>query len=192
MADAAEASTIPGLTEEFFAPVLTVLRVAHTDSATTSVGADAAPTAARCGLTEGFLRAMPEFAARGLWGNLVASVYAPPEVRAEGIKDAWRACIDELEYGSVVVNGPTYVPFSFPVGVWGGFAGEDASAANPGSGVGMNLNTRLVENVQKQVITFDDVFDVPPSELPLPAPVTKALIGLLTNGAKGLLAAALP
>lgn len=178
---AEQASALPGLSEEFFAPVLTILRVSNP------------PAATQAPLTEAFLSGLPEFAERGLWGTLVASVYAPPEVStAPPVATALQACIDDLAYGSVIVNGPTFVAFNFPAGAWGGIGRDGESTADAGSGIGKFLNTRLVDGVEKQVITFDAVFTVPPTELPLPPPAVKALIGVLGNGAKGLLQAATP
>eukprot|EP00892_Ulva_mutabilis_P004595 jgi/Ulvmu1/2507/UM138_0011.1 len=183
VSDAADAADIPGLREEFFTPAVTLVRLTQTESA------DAAACAEHAGVTQSFLCAMPEFTTDALWGNLVASVYAPPEMRAEGFADAWEACIDGLQYGSVVVNGPTFVPFSLPGAAWGAFASEDASILNPGSGIGQTGNTRLVDHVEKQVLSFEEVFDVPPTELP--APAAKALVAVLCGGASGLLQAAM-
>ena len=180
VSDPADANAIPGLTEEFFAPVLTILRVS-------SPPAPAAASAA-----EPFLAHLPDFAGRGLWGNLVASVYAPPEVSGGPAAAALQTCVDDLRYGSLIVNGPTFVAFNLPVGAWGGFSGEATSLADAGSGIGKLLNTRLVDDVQKQVILFETVFTPPPAELPLPGPVTKALIAVIADGARGLVQAALP
>lgn len=181
VSDPAEANAIRGLTEEFFAPVLTILRVS---SPPLPGGASSA--------AQPFLARLPDFAERGLWGSLVASVYAPPEVSGGAAAAALQTCVDDLHYGSVIVNGPTFVAFNLPVGAWGGWASEATTLADAGSGIGKLLNTRLVDDVEKQVITFDAVFTEPPAELPLPGPVAKALIAFVADGVRGMVQAALP
>lgn len=184
---AADAAAVPGLASEFFAPILTIARL----SSAALPAAAAAGATSDCALAAAFLRAIPGFLEEGVWGNLVAAVYAPTAVEAAAAAEL-QECLDSLRYGSVLLNAPTYFAYQHVEGVWGGFQAADTSLRKPGSGVGHVLNVYGVDGVEKQVLRAKWGMSAPPVTVPLPRFAVKALTGALCGGVAGLWQAATP
>eukprot|EP00892_Ulva_mutabilis_P007721 jgi/Ulvmu1/5320/UM022_0114.1 len=168
LSSAADAAAVPGLAREFFAPVLIMIRLASGAPDSTKVGtvpdsgnplssSAAQPPSSpgddgsHAALAASFLQAVPEFLEHGLWGNLAASVYAPTQVEAAAETEL-QACLDDLRYGSVILNMPTFFAYLLSEGVWGGFQYPYTSIAKPGSGVGHVSNVYGIDGVEKQVV----------------------------------------
>eukprot|EP00892_Ulva_mutabilis_P007718 jgi/Ulvmu1/5318/UM022_0112.1 len=208
LSSAADAAAVPGLAREFFAPVLTIVCLetgaaasaagdTGVDPGSPSSGSDApsssSPSAdgSHAALAASFLQAVPAFLEQGVWGNLVTSVYAPPHVEA-AVEPELQACLDDLRYGSVVLNMPSFFAYGLSEGVWGGFQYPDTSITKPGSGVGHVSNVFSIDGVEKQVLKAPWGMQAPPSSLPLPRFAVKGLAALLAGGFTGLVHAALP
>ena len=209
VSSAADAAAVPGLAREFFAPVMVITRVtigaaatpgggdATTDPDRPASASNAAAGSAGDGgagrpeLTAAFLRAVPQLLEEGVWGNLVACVYAPRLVE-EAAGPALQTCIDDLRYGTVLLNMPSYYGYSMPEGGWGGFQYPDTSVSKPGSGVGHIGHAYEIDGMEKQVIMRPWGMKLPPMRMSLPRFAVKGLVGLLSGGLRGVLQAASP
>ena len=60
-------------------------------------------------------------ALRRCWGSLSCTVISPPETDADALDKA----VAGLRYGSVCVNAPSFVGYSFPKLSWGAFPGNN-------------------------------------------------------------------
>lgn len=96
-----------------------------------------------------YLEAATKFVNSECWGNLCASVFAPPRVEAYN-KAAVAACIEDLKYGTVVVNMHTLLPCVTCTGVWGGHPGNTAEDIQ--SGNVLTINSLFFDHPQKQVV----------------------------------------
>lgn len=213
-----DADAIPGLTSEFFAPVviiahlstspdsltrahlLTLTKMADA-AAASAVGALPAPAAAggdagdalvtveEATATRALARAFLERSAAlvngHLWGNLVVILYVDSRTIA-ALSDEVQAAVDALEYGSVVVNTPSFTAFQVVTGMWGGFQDEAVSMEHARSGVGVVLNALNFDHPQKQAVWTDFDKQKPSIDAPLPAWLAKPLVGVLCNGFAGL------
>lgn len=61
------------------------------------------------------------------WGSLSCTVISPPETDAQSLDKA----VAGLRYGSVNVNVPSFVGYSFPKLSWGAFPGNTLQVGQP-------------------------------------------------------------
>lgn len=202
----AEASSIQGLKEEFFAPVVILLRVPTSAAATTTPVATAAQVTmepseepsiaelseANKNAAEGFLKSMPAFVSAHLYGNLTCCIFLPNSVKT-ALPETSQNCIDNLRYGSVVVNNSPVVSYFCRSGCWGGHACPESSQKVVGSGLGKLHNFSQIDDLEKFVMEFPwghslevgDAAKIPGFLLPV-------LAGLTGGGLKGVWAALTP
>lgn len=178
-----EAASVQGIKEEFFAPVLVVLRIPGNKAATES---GEAPSTTIMQHSEDFLQRIPMFADKYLLGNLVCSLYLPASVKAEMPKVV-ENCIDNLRYGSVIVNSAPLTAYTNHLGAWGGHMSPETSVGNVGSGFGKIHNFAQIDNVEKQVCEFPwgstiDFTDTPK----IPGFLVKFLAGKTGDGWRGV------
>jgi hypothetical protein len=203
--DIAAAAAVPGITQEFFGPCVVLARVSHSQdlSGDTRVTLDALskrsqqeaePTEAEVSTTEmqaltdlrkAFLDVAVPLVNKHAFGNLVVSIYAPDASAGLRPSEIQKA-VDALEYGSVVVNDLTFLPYFTQRGVWGGFQDKDTSIMNPRSGVGFVRNGLLFDDVEKAVLWQSFQCNTSSLDAPLPPFVGKLLAGALAGGASGV------
>jgi hypothetical protein len=86
-----------------------------------------------------------------LWGTLSASIIVHPDsLRDPEIAAAVERAIDDLRYGSVVVNHWSAVSYGLVSTSWGGYPGAELDDVQSGRGV--VHNTYLLERVEKSVV----------------------------------------
>lgn len=185
-----QAQGVAGLKEEFFAPVVVLLRIPGDPSAAQSPAAPSTTLMQHC---EDFLKRIPAFSKQYIWGNLVCSIYMPETIKT-ALPQAVERCLDDLEYGAVVVNSAPLVAYINPLGVWGGHMTPQSSQENVGSGVGKLHNFAQIDGVEKQVFEFPwgatiELGSNPPK---IPAALVKPLAGLTADGFRGLWSALTP
>lgn len=98
-----------------------------------------------------FVDAAVEFCNETLVGSLCATIIVhPASLRDPLVAQAVERAIDELRYGTVVVNHFPAVAFGMASTSWGAYPG--AVAEDIGSGRGVVHNTYLLEDVEKSVV----------------------------------------
>jgi hypothetical protein len=86
-----------------------------------------------------------------LWGTLTASIIVHPDsLRDPEIAAAVERAIDDLRYGSVVINHWSAVSYGLVATSWGGYPGAELNDIQSGRGV--VHNTYLLERVEKSVV----------------------------------------
>lgn len=91
-----------------------------------------------------------EFCNDQLWGTLSATIIVHPKsLKDPLIAEAVERAIDDLHYGSVVVNHWAAVPYAMVTPTWGAYPGHTATDIQ--SGTGVVHNTFLLEDVEKSV-----------------------------------------
>jgi hypothetical protein len=86
-----------------------------------------------------------------LWGTLSASIIVHPRsLKDPDVAAAVERAIDELRYGSVVVNHWSGAAYAFVSPSWGAYPGAEATDIQSGRGV--VHNTYLLEDVEKSVV----------------------------------------
>ncbi len=86
-----------------------------------------------------------------LWGSLSASIIVHPRsLRDPEVAAAVERAIDELRYGSVVVNHWAAASYAFVSPSWGAYPGSPLNDIQSGRGV--VHNTYLLEDVEKSVV----------------------------------------
>lgn len=183
-----QAAAILGLREEFFAPALIFLRIPGDEAAAASAEA---PSATIMRHTEDFLRRIPAFSDKYLWGNLACALYVPDSVKTS-LPENVQNCVDNLRYGSIVINNAPFVAYSNHLGAWGGHMGPESGPSNPGSGLGKLHNFALIDNVEKQVFEFPWGSTIDLGDKPIPTFLVKPIAGLTGDGFRGLWAAITP
>lgn len=103
---------------------------------------------------EEFMAAATKLANERVHGDLVVSVYAPGKVYDE-MPAAVEKCLEELRFGSVVLNGTPLVGFTVDCGSWGGYAGNGPEDIQ--SGNAFVSNAAFVDHPLKQVIRDRDL-----------------------------------
>jgi aldehyde dehydrogenase (NAD(P)+) len=112
-----------------------------------------------------FLEAAVTFANERLWGSLGAAILAPGPVVDDPVTGtALRRAVRKLRYGTVAVNGFTGYGFALGTPPWGGFPGQPLR--DPRSGRGFVHNTRMLEGVEKTVISHPPRLPVKPPYFP--------------------------
>jgi hypothetical protein len=102
-------------------------------------------------------RSIPDFIAQAvafcnerLWGNLSASIIVHPKSLNDPlVAEAVERAIDDLRYGSVIVNHWSAVAYAMVQQPWGAYPGNERTDIQSGRGV--VHNTFLVEDVEKAV-----------------------------------------
>jgi acyl-CoA reductase-like NAD-dependent aldehyde dehydrogenase len=85
-----------------------------------------------------------------LWGTLSASIIVHPKsLKDPLVAEAVERAIDDLRYGSVVVNHWSAVPYAMVSPTWGAYPGHTLDDIQ--SGAGVVHNTFLLEDVEKSV-----------------------------------------
>ena len=98
-----------------------------------------------------YLDAAVAFANDTLWGTLAATIIVHPKsLQDPEVAAAVERAIDDLRYGSVVVNHFPGAAYAFVSPPWGAFPGSTPEDIQSGSGV--VHNTYLLEDVQKTVV----------------------------------------
>ncbi|MEX1178304.1 MAG: aldehyde dehydrogenase family protein [Nitriliruptor sp.] len=91
-----------------------------------------------------------EFCNEQLWGTLSATIIVHPRsLKDPAVAAAVERAIDELRYGSVVINHWSAVPYAMVSPTWGAYPGHPATDIQ--SGAGVVHNTYLLEDVEKSV-----------------------------------------
>lgn len=86
-----------------------------------------------------------------LWGTLSASIIVHPRsLKDPDVAAAVERAVDELRYGSVVVNHWSAAAYAFVSPSWGAYPGAEATDIQSGRGV--VHNTYLLEDVEKSVV----------------------------------------
>ena len=209
----ADAAAVPGLQEEFFAPVVVLLRVPTAAAAAdvpvaTALHAQASPSPAAAEPCEeasipdlpeaskkaahGFLRCMPAFTEQYLWGNLACSIFVPDSTKA-ALPESTQTCVDSLRYGSVVVNNVPILAYMCRQACWGAYMCPESSQSNVGSGLGKLHNFSQVDGLEKGALSFPWVTTLelggPPK---IPGYLVPVLAGLTGGGLRGVWAALTP
>ncbi len=97
-----------------------------------------------------YIRQAVEFCNDTLWGTLSASILVHPKsLKDPEIAAAVEGAIDDLRYGSVVVNHWAAVPYAMVSTTWGAYPGHPRTDIQSGNGV--VHNTFLLEDVEKSV-----------------------------------------
>jgi acyl-CoA reductase-like NAD-dependent aldehyde dehydrogenase len=92
-----------------------------------------------------------EFCNDTLWGSLSASIIVhPASLKDPAVADAVERAIDDLRYGSVVVNHWSAVPYGMVSTTWGAYPGHTRDDIQ--SGTGVVHNSYLLEDVEKSVV----------------------------------------
>lgn len=102
-------------------------------------------------------RSIPEYIAQAvefcnetLWGTLSATIIVHPKsLKDPEVAAAVEQAIDDLRYGSVVVNHWSAVPYAMVSTTWGAYPGHPRTDIQ--SGTGVVHNTYLFEDVEKSV-----------------------------------------
>jgi len=98
-----------------------------------------------------FIDQAVEFANERIWGTLSASIIVHPKsLEDPATAAALERAIDNLRYGSVVLNHWSALPYGFVSLPWGAYPG--ATNQDIQSGRGVVHNTYLVEDVEKCVL----------------------------------------
>ena len=133
--DLAEAELEAGelaISEEAFAPVLAVVRLA------------AKPTA------EDFLPAATAFANERCWGNLSCTLVLHPASEAAA-PAAVDAALESLRYGIVAINAWSSLAYAMETASWGGYH-VDNKLDDVRSGVGVVRNCLMLDHALKSVV----------------------------------------
>jgi acyl-CoA reductase-like NAD-dependent aldehyde dehydrogenase len=92
-----------------------------------------------------------EFCNETCWGSLSASIIVHPKsLKDPAVADAVERAIDDLRYGSVVVNHWSAVAYGMGSTSWGAYPGHTPDDIQ--SGTGVVHNTYLLEDVEKSVV----------------------------------------
>lgn len=205
------AASVPGLQEEFFAPVMLLVRVPSSGVAAPTAYFATTPymipppvsfpeeepilpedSGEVLDLSEAFLAQIPRFSNQYLHGNLTCSLYLPASIEA-ALPEASQQCIDELSYGTIVVNGASVVSYSNHLGCWGAHMTPESDPKNVGSGIGKIHNFSQVDGLQKQVTAFPWGATIDLTKIPdIPEALVLPLAGLTSCGLRGLWAAVTP
>lgn len=102
------------------------------------------------GLGAAFLDNAVAFANEKLAGTLGANVIVAPADR-KAMGTAWGTAIERLHYGCIAINSWTGVGFLLADASWGAYPGHTLDAV--GSGIGIVHNGRLIDGVERTVVT---------------------------------------
>ena len=218
LASQSDAANVTGLQEEYFAPVLLMVRIptpAAVRAAATvprteasnmipldTPESDSDGTAGDSMGTEDdskvldrsakFLEQIPDFAEKYLHGNLTCALYVPSSIQ-RAMTGNVHQCIDDLKYGTIVVNGASIVSYSNLRGVWGAHVGPHTSPKNVGSGIGKIHNFSKIDGLEKAVTAFPWGSTIDMSKVPeIPGFLVLPLAGVMSCGLRGLWAALTP
>jgi len=98
-----------------------------------------------------YLEKAVRFCNENLWGTLSASIVVHPRsLKDPAVREAVEKAIEDLEYGSVVVNHWSAVPYGMVTTTWGAFPGHTDQDIQSGRGV--VHNSKMLEGVQKSVV----------------------------------------
>jgi acyl-CoA reductase-like NAD-dependent aldehyde dehydrogenase len=98
-----------------------------------------------------FLEQAVEFCNETLWGTLSASIIVhPASLKDPAVAAALEQAIDDLRYGSVVLNHWSALPYGTVTMPWGAYPGHTNQDIQSGRGV--VHNTYLLEDVEKSVL----------------------------------------
>ena len=91
------------------------------------------------------------FANDNLWGNLVATIIVHPKsMKDPAIATAVNRAIENLHYGSVVINQLGVMAYMLTVSPWGAYPGQDMYDIQ--SGIGTVNNVLMFDHPQKSVV----------------------------------------
>ncbi len=86
-----------------------------------------------------------------LWGSLAATIIVHPDSLGDpAVEAAVERAIDDLEYGNVVLNHWSGIPYGVTSLSWGAYPGHPLDDIQSGRGV--VHNTYMVENIEKSVL----------------------------------------
>lgn len=98
-----------------------------------------------------YLDAAVRFCNERLWGNLAVTLLVHPRsMKDPQIADAVERALDQLRYGTVVLNHFAGAAYAFVSPPWGAYPG--GTPQRIGSGTGVVHNTYLLEDVEKTVV----------------------------------------
>lgn len=132
--------------------------------------------------TEAFLPAAAAFVnGGGTWGSLTCTILIPPaeQKRTGGLLDA---TVADLQFGSIVVNGPSVMGVLYQQLTWGAYPRH--TPADVQSGIGIIHNTQFWRAPSKSVLWCPCIFPAQPKLVPPSASLTQAqlLSRFLTAG----------
>lgn len=111
-------------------------------------------TALEAGNVVEFIGKAVEFANDKLWGTLVASIVVHPKsMKDPAVAAAVNRAIEDLHYGSIVINNWGALAHYMTATPWGGYPG--ANIYDVQSGIGFVNNPLMFDRVQKSVIYAD-------------------------------------
>lgn len=100
---------------------------------------------------ETFIDKAVEFANDDLWGTLVATIIVHPDsMKDPKIAAAVDRAIDQLRYGSVVINQSGVIAYMLTIPSWGAYPGQDIYDVQ--SGIGTVNNVLMFDHPQKSVV----------------------------------------
>lgn len=97
---------------------------------------------------EGYLEQAVELA-NSCWGSLACSMYAQPSFQ-KAHPEAFERALEQLRFGSIVVNGPAPLSFITTNLSWGAFPGNPLD--DIGSGNCAVHNTLLLDHPEKSIL----------------------------------------
>ena len=101
-----------------------------------------------------FIDKAVEFANEKVWGTLVASIVVHPKSMKEpAVAAAVNRAIENLRYGSIVINNMGIMAHYLMATPWGGYPGTDIYDVQ--SGIGFVNNPMMFDRVQKSVVYSD-------------------------------------
>jgi acyl-CoA reductase-like NAD-dependent aldehyde dehydrogenase len=110
-----------------------------------------AETALQAQDVETYIEKAVNFANDQLWGTLVASIIVHPKsLEDPRIAAAVDRAVENLRYGTVVVNDWGVLAYMLMTTPWGGYPGQDIYDVQ--SGIGMVNNTLMFDNPKKSVV----------------------------------------
>ena len=111
-------------------------------------------TALESGDVVEYIEKAVEFANKQLWGTLVASIVVHPKsMKDPAVAAAVNKAIEDLRYGSVVINNWGALAHYLTLTPWGGYPGSDIYDVQ--SGIDFVDNPLMFDRVQKSVIFAD-------------------------------------
>jgi hypothetical protein len=101
-----------------------------------------------------FIHKAVEFANERLWGNLVATIIVhPASLKDKAVAAAVDQAIEDLRYGSIVINNWGLLAYYMKITPWGAYPGNELHDIQ--SGIGFVNNPLMLDRVQKSVIYSD-------------------------------------
>lgn len=97
-----------------------------------------------------FMKVATDFCNETLWGQLGATVIAPPSIMRDSTAGpVFEQMLIDLRYGAVAVNGWSALNYSMGTTPWGAFPGN--TLKDVGSGIGFVHNSFMFDGIEKSI-----------------------------------------